>query len=119
MKKMLIVDDSLFARENMKKAIPKDLIEVVGEASRGFVAINMAKNLQPDIITLDIAMPGMSGLSALEELKKVSPKSKIIMCSAMGQEPLIKEALDGGADDFIIKPFSKEKVKEILEEFLV
>ncbi|MGM0508434.1 MAG: response regulator [Fusobacteriota bacterium] len=119
MKKILIVDDSLFARENLKKAIPKDQVEIIGEASRADDAISMAKKLQPDIITLDIAMPGMTGISALEELQKVSPNSDIIMCSAMGQEPLIKEALDAGAEDFIIKPFSKEEVMEVINDFLI
>lgn len=115
MTKMLIVDDSLFMRQMLKNILPKDKFEVVGEASTGKEAIKKYKELNPDIVTMDITMPDMDGISAVREIKEINENAKVIMCSAMGQKPMIKEALEAGALDFIIKPFDKEKAIKIIE----
>ena len=115
MKKILIVDDSLFMRQMLKNIIPKDHFEVVGEASNGKEAIMKFKELEPDLVTMDITMPDMDGITAVKEIKRLDSDAKVIMCSAMGQKPMIKEALEAGAFDFVVKPFDKEKVIKILE----
>lgn len=115
MLKLLVVDDSLFMRQMLKNILPKDQFDVVGEASTGKEAIVKYKELKPDVVTMDITMPDMDGITAVKEIRKLQPDAKIIMCSAMGQKPMIKEALEAGAVDFIIKPFDKEKAIKIIE----
>lgn len=116
MKKIMLVDDSFFVRESLKKIIPKDKFMIVGEADNGVEALEKFQELMPEYVTLDIAMPDMDGLTALRKMLEIKPSTKIIMCSAMGQRPILKEALDLGAIDFIIKPFDEEKVIEVLDE---
>lgn len=113
--KLLVVDDSLFMRQMLKNILPRDKFQVVGEASTGKEAIDKFIELKPDLITMDITMPDMDGITAVKEIKKIVPDAKIIMCSAMGQKPMIREALEAGAIDFIIKPFDKEKAIKVLE----
>ncbi|BDU50389.1 response regulator [Haliovirga abyssi] len=113
--KLLVVDDSLFMRQMLKNILPRDKFEVVGEASTGKEAISKFKELEPDLITMDITMPDMDGITAVKEIRRISPEAKVIMCSAMGQKPMIREALEAGAIDFIIKPFDKDKAIKILE----
>lgn len=115
MTKILIVDDSLFMRQMLKNILPKDKFEIVGEAATGKEAIKKYKELNPDIVTMDITMPDMDGISAVREIREINKDAKVIMCSAMGQKPMIKEALEAGALDFIIKPFDKEKAIKIIE----
>lgn len=88
--------------------------EVVGEAGNGLEAIQMAAKLKPDIITLDITMPEMNGIKAVPEILKVSPKSKIIICSALGQQAMVVDAIRKGAKDFIVKPFEKSRVLQAI-----
>ena len=116
MTKILIVDDSLFMRQMLKNILPKDKFEVIGEASTGREAIERYNELKPDVVTMDITMPDMDGIQAVKAIKQIDPSAKIIMCSAMGQRPVLKEALDSGAIDFIIKPFEENKVIELLNE---
>lgn len=92
--------------------------DVVGEASNGSEAISKAKELVPDIVTLDITMPEMDGVTALPEIIKASPSSRVIMCSAMGQQPMVVEAIKKGARDFIVKPFQKARVLQAIENVL-
>lgn len=106
----LVVDDAIFMRTVLKKMLTEAEFTVVGEAGNGLQAIEMAKALQPDIVTLDITMPEMDGMEAIEKILEVSPKTKIIMCSAMGQHGKVVEAIKKGAKDFIIKPFEKTRV---------
>lgn len=113
--KILVVDDSLFMRQMLKNILPKDKFEIVGEATTGREALEKYSNLNPDLITMDITMPDMDGIAAVKEILKINSEAKIIMCSAMGQKPMIKEALEAGAKDFIIKPFDKEKAIKIIE----
>ena len=116
MKKIMVVDDSYFVRESLKKLIPKEKYILVGEADNGVDAIERFRELSPDYVMLDIAMPDMDGLTALKEILKIKSETKVIMCSAMGQRPVLKDALDSGAIDFIIKPFEENKVIELLNE---
>jgi two-component system chemotaxis response regulator CheY len=113
--RLLVVDDSLFMRQMLKNILPKDKYEIVGEASTGKEAIKKYKELNPELVTMDITMPDMDGITAVKEIKILNKEAKIIMCSAMGQKPMIKEALEAGALDFIIKPFEKEKALKIIE----
>ncbi len=108
--KVLIVDDAIFMRTILKKMLVEANLTVVDEASNGLQAIEMAKKFQPDIITLDITMPELDGIHAIDKILEVSPNSKIIMCSAMGQHSKVIEAIKNGAKDFIVKPFEKTRV---------
>ena len=102
-------------RQMSKNILPKDKFEVVGEGATGREAIEKYKEFSPDIVTMDITMPDMDGIAAVKEILKINKNAKVIMCSAMGQKPMIKEALEAGAKDFIIKPFDKDKAIKIIE----
>ncbi len=107
----VITDDAIFMRTLLRKIIEQsDEFEVVGEASNGLEAIDAAEKYQPDILTLDITMPEMDGIQAVKEILKVSPKTRIIMVSAMGQQSMVIEAIKQGAKDFVVKPFDKSRV---------
>ena len=106
----LIVDDAIFMRTVLKKILTDAEFTVLGEAGNGLQAIEMAKQLQPDIVTLDITMPELDGIEAIEKILEVSPNTKIIMCSAIGQHHKVVESIEKGAKDFIVKPFEKTRV---------
>ena len=110
MSKVLIVDDAAFMRISIKNMLTKNGYEVIGEAENGAAGVEMYKDLQPDIVTMDITMPEMSGLDALKEIMKQDPKAKIVMVSAMGQEAMVREAIVSGAKGFIVKPFKEEGI---------
>lgn len=110
MKTILIADDSLFIRANLKDIITKNGYLLAGEAVNGAQAIELYRDLQPDITFLDITMPILDGISALKAIKAFNPNAKVVMCSAMGQKNFIEDALKYGACDFIVKPFKPEKV---------
>lgn len=116
--RILIVDDAVFMRTVLKKMLEEENYKIVGEASNGLEAIQKAKELKPDIITLDITMPEMDGVTALPEILKESPNSRVIMCSAMGQQPMVVEAIKNGAKDFIVKPFQKTRVLQAIENIM-
>jgi two-component system, chemotaxis family, chemotaxis protein CheY len=118
MARILITDDAAFMRMQLKDVVSKLGHEVVGEAENGLVAIEQAKELKPDLITMDITMPEMNGVDATREIKKILPETKIIMCSAMGQQGMVVEAIQAGANDFIVKPFNLERIKESLGKVL-
>lgn len=117
-KKVLIVDDSLYMRTIIKDALVAKGYEVVGQAANGESAIDMALDLQPDIITLDNILPDMLGLDILKTLKEEELDSKIIMISAVGQQSVVDEGLKLGLDDYIVKPFTAEQLIETLEKSL-
>lgn len=114
MKRILIVDDSNFMRQMIIGILPVNMFKVVGEASTGLEALTLYKKLNPDIVTMDITMSDMDGLSAVKEIINFDSKAKIVMVSAMGQKKMVKEAIDAGVKDFILKPFSKDKILDTL-----
>lgn len=118
MKKVLIVDDAAFMRMMIKDILQKNEFEVVGEASNGIEAVNLYKKEQPDIVTMDITMPDMDGIEAVKEIRKIDPAAKIIMCSAMGQQSMVMDAIKSGAKDFIVKPFQADRVLEAIRKVI-
>jgi two-component system chemotaxis response regulator CheY len=118
MKKVLIVDDAAFIRLAIKNILVKHDFEVVDEAENGLVGLNRYKELKPDLVTMDITMPEMTGLEALKEIIAFDPDAKIVMVSAMGQEHLVMEAILNGAKSFIVKPFKEDHVIQTLNKIL-
>lgn|SRR5690625_4110602 len=116
---VLITDDAMFMRMQLKTIISELGYEVVGEAKDGFEAIEKNKELNPDIITMDITMPNLSGTEAVKEIRKTDSDVKIIMCSAMGQQRMVLEAIEAGAQDFIVKPFTPERVQEAFHKIML
>lgn len=108
MKKVLIVDDAAFMRMTIKMTLERHGYEVVGEAENGRKAIEKYIETKPDIVTMDITMPEVSGIEALKVIKKMDPNASVVMISAMGQEILVKEAILAGAKSFVVKPFEEE-----------
>lgn len=116
MKKVLIVDDAAFMRMSIRTMLSNHEFEIVGEAENGLMAIEKYKELQPDIVTMDITMPEMDGLQALREIKKIDPSATVVMVSALGQEARMKEAIIYGAKGFIVKPFKEEIIVSALSK---
>ncbi len=116
MKRVLIVDDAAFIRLALKTMLQKNGFEVVGEAENGSTAVLKYMELQPDIVTMDITMPEMTGIEALKAIKQKDAKAKVIMVSAMGQESFVKEAIINGAAHFLVKPLEEEKVISTLSK---
>jgi two-component system chemotaxis response regulator CheY len=117
MKKVLVVDDAAFMRITIKNMLSKNGFEIAGEAENGLQAIQKCSELKPDIITLDITMPEVSGIDALREIMKINPQTAVIMVSAMGQESMVKEAVMLGAKGFVVKPFKEEVIMAALSKF--
>jgi two-component system chemotaxis response regulator CheY len=92
--------------------------EIVGEAETGVQAIDRYKQLQPDLVTMDIVMPDMGGIDAVREITRFHPEARILMCSAMGQQALVVEAIQAGARDFVVKPFQPSRVLEAVQRVL-
>jgi two-component system, chemotaxis family, chemotaxis protein CheY len=115
---VLIVDDALFMRMMIKDILSKDGLDVIGEAENGVEAVKKYAELHPDLVTMDIVMPEMDGIEAVRNIMKLDPAARVLMCSAMGQQPLVVEALEAGAKDFIIKPFQPSKVVEAVRKAL-
>lgn len=118
MAKVLIVDDAIFVRAAMKKYVEKAGHEVVGEASDGKESIELFKELEPDGVIMDITMPRMSGIEALKIIKGINSDVKVIMCSAIGQQEAIAAAIQNGASDFVIKPFTEEQIVAKIRQVL-
>jgi len=113
--KILVVDDAMFMRTMIKNLLKGHTqFEVIGEAENGRDAVQKYKELHPDIVTLDITMPEMDGLEALKEIMKIDPSAKVVICSAMGQQGMVLDAIKNGAKDFIVKPFQADRVIEAL-----
>jgi len=116
--KVLIVDDAAFMRMMIKDILEKNGYEVVGEANNGIKAVELYKSEKPDVVTMDIAMPDMDGIEAVKAIKNIDPAAKIIMCSAMGQQTMVMDAIKAGAKDFIVKPFQADRVLEAIKKVL-
>lgn len=118
MVKVLIVDDAQFMRGILKKIFEENGYEIAGEAETADEGVKKYLSLKPDVVTMDICMPNKSGIEAIKEIIKNDKKAKILVCSALGQELLVMEAIQAGAKDFIVKPFKKEKIIETMEKVL-
>lgn len=114
--RVLIVDDAAFMRMMVKDILSKNGYEIVGEAENGLKALEKWQELKPDLTTMDITMPEMDGITAVKEIKKLDPSAKVIMCSAMGQQAMVVEAIQAGARDFIVKPFQPDRVLEAVRK---
>jgi two-component system chemotaxis response regulator CheY len=118
MARVLVVDDAAFMRMMLKDILTKGGHEVVGEAANGVEAVEKYKELKPDVVTMDITMPEMNGIDAIKEIKKFDPNATVIVCSAMGQQAMVIEAIQAGAKDFIVKPFQAARVIEAVQKVL-
>lgn len=115
---VLVVDDAEFMRTTMKGMLSENGIEVLGEAANGVEAIQKFQELNPKVVTMDITMPEMNGIEATREIIKIDPSAKIIVCSAMGQEAMVIEAIKAGAKAFVVKPFNEEKLINEINNYL-
>ena len=118
MARVLIVDDAAFMRKLLTDALTSGGHEVVGEAGNGVEAVSRWQELRPELTTLDITMPEKDGLAALAEIMAIDPSAKVIMCSALGQEGKVLEAVKLGAKDFVVKPFQPPRVLEAVDKAL-
>lgn len=116
MKRVLIVDDAAFMRVSIRNIMTKNGFEVVGEAENGLVAIQKYSELKPDIVTMDITMPEMNGLEALQMIRKMDPKASVVMVSALGQEAMVRDAVMSGAKGFVVKPFKEDTITAALSK---
>jgi len=108
--KILIADDAKFIRVILKNILQENNYDIAGEAADGRQAVEMYKELEPDIVILDITMPVMNGVEAVEKIRKYDESARIILCTAKGQKQMIKKALKKGARDYIVKPFEEERL---------
>lgn len=115
---VLICDDAIFMRKMISDILVQAGYRVVGEAGNGLQAVEMYRELRPDLVTMDIVMPEMGGIDAVREIMRENPDARILMCSAMGQQALVVEAIEAGARDFIVKPFQPARVLEALQRVL-
>jgi two-component system chemotaxis response regulator CheY len=116
--RVMLVDDASFMRMMLKNILVGSGYEVIGEAENGAKAVEQYKSLKPDLVIMDIIMPEMGGIDAVREIVKVNPSAKILMCSSMGQQSLVVEAIQAGAKDFIVKPFQPSNVLEAVKKAL-
>ena len=116
MAKILIVDDAAFMRMMIKDILSKNGYEVAGEAENGAIAVSKYAELKPDLVLMDITMPEKDGIQALKDIKASDSGAKVIMCSAMGQQAMVIEAIQSGARDFIVKPFQADRVIEAVKK---
>lgn len=117
--KILVVDDAAFMRMMIKDTLKKNGYEDIIEAADGEQAVQSYKAENPDLVIMDITMPNKNGLEALKEIKEIDPNAKIVMCSAMGQESMVVEAIRNGAKDFIVKPFKADRILKTVQGILV
>lgn len=114
-KKIMIVDDAMFMRKTIRNALESAGYSSIVEAEDGETAIGIYQKEMPDLMLLDITMPGKSGIEVLEEIMRIHPEGKVVMCSAIGQEMMIQKAILAGAKEFIVKPFKKEELQRIVK----
>ena len=116
--RILIVDDAAFMRMMLTDIFVEKGCQIAGEAENGEEGIRLYKELKPDLVTMDIVMPGAGGIASLKHILKEDPEAKILVVSALGQQALVKEAIEAGAKGFVVKPFQPEKVVEEVENIL-
>lgn len=115
---VLVCDDAIFMRTMISDILTQAGYDVVGEAESGAQAVQQYRALKPDLVTMDIVMPDMGGIDAVREIVREDPDARILMCSAMGQQALVVEAIQAGAKDFIVKPFQPSRVLEAVQRVL-
>ena len=115
-KNILICDDAAFMRMMIKDILTKNGYNIAGEAENGAKAVEKYNETKPDLVLMDITMPEMDGIQALKKIKETDPNATVIMCSAMGQQAMVIEAIQSGAKDFIVKPFQAERVLEAVKK---
>jgi two-component system chemotaxis response regulator CheY len=115
---VLICDDAIFMRTMLSDILTQAGYEVIGEAETGVQAVAQYAALRPDLVTMDIVMPDMGGIDAVREIVAAHPEAKVLMCSAMGQQALVVEAIQAGAKDFVVKPFQPSRVLEAVQRVL-
>lgn len=115
-KNVLIVDDSAFMRLKLKNILEKNGYSILGEAQNGLEAVEFFQEKHPDLVIMDIAMPHISGIDALKQIVLFDKNAKVIMCCAIGQKSLGRDALDIGAIDFMMKPFNPKRVIQLLNQ---
>jgi two-component system chemotaxis response regulator CheY len=115
---VLIVDDAAFMRMMIKDILSRNNILIAGEAQNGLVAVEKYQELQPELVIMDITMPEMSGVDALKTIRRIDSKANVIMCSALGQQDMVMEAIQVGAKDFIVKPFQEGKLVQAIKKFV-
>lgn len=113
-KTVLVVDDTAFMRMTLKNMLEKNGYEVVGEGEDGAKGVDLYKQLKPSLVTMDITMPNMDGITAIKEILSFDPNATVVVVSAMGQKSLVIEALNAGAKDFVVKPFQPDRIAEAL-----
>ena len=117
-KNILICDDAAFMRMMIKDILTKNGQEIAGEAENGAIAVEKYSELQPDLVLMDITMPEMDGIQALKKIRANDGNANVIMCSAMGQQAMVIEAIQSGAKDFIVKPFQPDRVLEAVRKVI-
>lgn len=115
---VLVCDDAIFMRTMIADILTQAGYKIVGEAESGVEAVRRFQELKPDLVTMDIVMPEMGGIDAVREIVKLDPEARILMCSAMGQQALVVEAIQAGAKDFVVKPFQPARVLEAVQRLL-
>jgi two-component system chemotaxis response regulator CheY len=118
MGRILIVDDTLFMRTLLKNILFSGGHDIVGEAADGDEAVAKYKDLKPDLVTMDVVMPKVNGIEALKQIRAMDPGARVVMCTAVGQEQMVKLAIKTGAKGYIVKPFQAPKVLEEIKNVL-
>lgn len=116
--KVLVVDDAIFMRKMIAEILVENGMDVIGEADNGSSAVERYKELKPDLVTMDIIMPEMNGIDAVRQIIAIDAQANIVMCSALGQQALVQEAITAGAKDFLIKPFNPSRVVEVVNKIM-
>ena len=118
MAKVMVVDDAVFMRMTIKKMLEAHGHSVIGEAGNGVEAAKKYVEIKPEVVLLDITMPEMNGVEALKRIKEVDAKAKVIICSAMGQQAMVAQAIQSGAKDFVVKPFEEGRLAAAVDRVM-
>ena len=118
MKRVMVCDDAAFMRMMIKDILVKNGYEIAAEAENGLKAVEQYPDAKPDLVLMDITMPGVDGIEAVRRIKALDPNANVIMCSAMGQQAMVIEAIQAGAKDFIVKPFQADRVLEAVRKVI-
>ena len=118
MKRVMVCDDAAFMRMMIKDILVKNGYEIAAEAENGLKAVERYPEAKPDLVLMDITMPEVDGIEAVRRIKALDPNANVIMCSAMGQQAMVIEAIQAGAKDFIVKPFQANRVLEAVRKVI-